>query len=346
MPAHASGAGLGAALALTAAAALFAVGLPVHRGGLLLFLVAVLVSTRWWGPAAGYVSTVTGAASALLMFAAQADEPALGVADLGVTALLGLLGAGIAAWTGARERPLPSASDSRRSKEEFLATVSHELRTPLNAILGWTELLRTRRSVPPHQIDRGLEVIDRNARRQLALVDELLAVADSPPSPQDWQRLDLRVMLAGLLRELESTATVAGVELAVEPNAAEARGETAPVWVSGDGPSLRLALHHLFENAIRFTPAGGSVRTCLRLGGDRVLLFVTDTGLGIDARHLEDVFEPFTQQDGSAARTHGGLGLGLTIARRLIERHGGHLDLQSAAAVGVTVLVTLPAERA
>jgi signal transduction histidine kinase len=344
MPAHASGAGLGAALALTAAATLLAVGMPLHRGGLLLFLVAVLVSTRWWGRAAGYVSTATGAASALLILAAQADESGFGAADLGAMALLGLLGAGIAAWTGAPEPLITSAGDPRRLKEEFLATVSHELRTPLNAILGWTELLRGRSSSSPQQLDRGLEVIDRNARRQLALVDELLAVADSAPSSAEWQRLDLRAMLAGLLLELEGTATVAGVELAVEANPAQTREEdvAGPVWVSGDGPSLRLALRHLFENAIKFTPAGGSVRTCLRLTGDRVLLFVTDTGLGIDARHLADVFEPFTQQDGSAARAHSGLGLGLTIARRLIEHHGGHLDLWSGAANGSTVLVTLP----
>jgi signal transduction histidine kinase len=344
MPVHASSAGLGAALALTAAAALLAVGVPLHRDGLLLFLPAILLSTRWWGRAAGYVATATAAACALLLLAARSQAAPVGIGDLGATALLGLLGGGIAAWTSRREVPTWSGGEARRAKEEFLATVSHELRTPLNAILGWTELLRTRRSVPPQQMDRGLEVIDRNARRQLALVEELLAAAADPPaSAGEWRRLDLRSMLAGLLRELESAATVAGVELTVEATCAVSVAEA--VWVRGDEPSLRLALRHLVENAIKFTPAGGSVRTCLRQSGDRALLFVTDTGPGIEARRLERVFEPFTQQDGSATRAHGGLGLGLSIARRLIERHGGYLDLRSGPAIGATVLVTLPAER-
>ncbi|MEO5821729.1 MAG: HAMP domain-containing sensor histidine kinase [Vicinamibacteraceae bacterium] len=347
MPAHVSGAGLGAALALTSAAASLAVGMPLRRSGLLLFLVAVLVSTRWWGRVAGYVSTATGALCSLILLVVQAEGTAIGVADLAATALLGLLGTGIAAWTGPRERRLSSVRDARRVKEEFLATVSHELRTPLNAILGWTELLRTRRCEPSQQVDRGLEVIDRNARRQLALVEELLAAADPPSAPDDWQLIDLRAMLTTLLNGLEGTAAVAQVELAEEATAAGTAsdyGGAEPVWVRGDGPSLRLALRHLVENAIKFTPGGGSVRTCLRQSGDRVLLFVTDTGPGIEPRHLEHVFEPFTQQDGSAVRAHGGLGLGLTIARRLVERHGGHLDLRSDV-TGSTVLVTLPVDR-
>ena len=95
---------------------------------------------------------------------------------------------------------------------------------------------------------------------------------------------------------------------------------------------------------IKYTPAGGEVRTCLRQSGEQVLIFVSDTGRGIAATEVEHVFEPFSQLDSSAARTHGGLGLGLTIARKLIERHGGHVDLRSDAAVGgSTVLVTLPA---
>ncbi len=115
------------------------------------------------------------------------------------------------------------------------------------------------------------------------------------------------------------------------------------MWVRGDAAGLRLALRHILDNALKYTPAGGEVRTCLRQSGEQALIFVTDTGRGIAATEVEHVFEPFSQLDSSAARTHGGLGLGLTIARRLIEGHGGHVDLRSDATVrGSTVLVTLP----
>ena len=230
-------------------------------------------------------------------------------------------------------------------KEEFLATVSHELRTPLNAILGWTELLRMPRGAAPQQVDRGLEVIERNARRQLALVDELLTAAEPQSSPDAWQRFDLRAMLQDLLADLAPGGTAAGVELVDDgATCADAPPEPAgPVWVRGDAAGLRLALRHILDNALKYTPAGGEVRTCLRQSGEQALIFVTDTGRGIAATEVEHVFEPFSQLDSSAARTHGGLGLGLTIARRLIERHGGHVDLRSDAAVrGATVLVTLP----
>jgi signal transduction histidine kinase len=344
MPAQVIGAGAGAALALTAAAASFASAMP-RRVWLLFVVLAVLMSTRWWGRRSGFAATATGTACALLLLAVEPNGSGIVPADLATAALLGLLGTGIAVWTGPRE-PAPGVIDAgpdpQRAKEEFLATVSHELRTPLNAILGWTELLRAP-SGAPRQVDRGLEVIERNARRQLALVEELLAAADASPSPDAWERLDLRAMLAGLVDGLERIAATARVELSLEPAAPEPSGVAEPIWVHGDPPSLRLAVRHLVENAIKFTPAGGRVRTCLRQSGDRALLFVTDTGPGIEPCRIEDVFHPFTQQDSSSARPHGGLGLGLNVSRRLIERHGGHLDLRSGES-GSTFLVTLPAE--
>ena len=110
----------------------------------------------------------------------------------------------------------------------------------------------------------------------------------------------------------------------------------------GDAASLRTALRHILDNAIKYTPAGGEVRTCIRQSGEQVLIFISDTGHGIARTEVEHVFEPFSQLDNSAARTHGGLGLGLTIARKLIGRHGGHVDLRSDPGVrGSTVLVTL-----
>jgi len=269
-------------------------------------------------------------------------------ADVAALGLLCLLGTGIAAWTGPAARSADERRpDAGRLKEEFLATVSHELRTPLNAILGWTELLRMRRGSAPQEVDRGLEVIERNARRQLALVEELLTAAEPDTSPDDWQRLELRALLAALLDDLTAGASAARVALAAEEAscAGPSLPSPEPVWVRGDAACLRTALRHILENAIKYTPAGGEVRTCLRQSGEQVLIFVSDNGAGIAPTQVEQVFEPFRQIDNSPARRHGGLGLGLTIARKLIERHGGHVDLHGdVAGAGSTVLVTLPVD--
>jgi signal transduction histidine kinase len=346
MSEHVSEASLGAALAVTAAVGSLAVGLSLHRGGVLMLLLSVLVATRWCGRVAGYAATLSCAALVLVMMRLASVQIPPSGADVAALALLGLLGTGIAAWTGPRQiaRPLRDA-DTGRLKEEFLATVSHELRTPLNAILGWTQLLRMPLAGPPQQVDRGLEVIERNARRQLALVEELLTAAEPETSPDAWQPVDLREMLEKLLTGLAPGATGAGVTLSADAVCAgESPESAAPRWVRGDAAGLRMALRHILDNAIKYTPPGGEVRTCLRQAGDQVLIFVSDTAGGIAPTEVEHIFEPFSQRDGSAARRHGGLGLGLTIARKLIERHGGHVDLRSDAAVGgSTVLVTLPA---
>jgi signal transduction histidine kinase len=140
--------------------------------------------------------------------------------DVVAVGLLAAVGTGIAAWIGPRQTTVGrAAADPRRLKEEFLATVSHELRTPLNAILGWTELLRTPRT--PQDVDHGLEVIERNARRQLALVDELLAVADTEIPAEGWERVDMRAMMRGLLDGLQPIASAARVGLSEEATVAE-----------------------------------------------------------------------------------------------------------------------------
>jgi signal transduction histidine kinase len=342
------GVGLGAALAATAAAGSAAAGIPLQRLGLLVFLLAILLATRWWGRRAGYAALVTSVGIALVLFLASLGTSPVSGVDAAALVLLALLGAGIAEWTGPRPRVLPAteaAPDPRRLKEEFLATVSHELRTPLNAILGWTELLRMPKGVAPQHVDRGLEVIERNARRQLALVEELLAAAEPATPPDAWQPLDLTDLVRTLLASLAPAAAAAGITLDDEAPAGEASPAlpSAGVWVRGDASSLRVALRHVLDNAFKFTPAGGRVAARVRQSGDRALVFVSDTGPGIPLAQIDEVFEPFRQQDGSTARAHGGLGLGLTIARKLVERHGGHLDLRSDASGGATLLVTLPA---
>jgi signal transduction histidine kinase len=290
----------------------------------------------------------TAIAFGVVLLAALFAALGLPLRDALVVAAIGLLGTLIAAWTGGAgprvERGRETGRETGRLKEEFLATVSHELRTPLNAILGWTELLRGRVALTPPEIDRGLEVIERNARRQLALVEELLAVADPGRSPADWQRIDMRALMHALLGQLDEAARAAHVALEEDPSeAAPPRDGDAGIWVQGDPAGLRLALRHILENAVKFTPEGGCVRTRLVRHGGEALIAVSDTGPGIDPAVGDRVFEPFRQQDGSPSRTHGGLGLGLTIARRLIEAHGGHVDVRSAGTGrGSTFLVTLP----
>ena len=302
-----------------------------------------------WVPyRSGSVSAAAiGLGLALLAVAATAAAgiPLRGGVVAFLLAALGLIvlaEAVLAARTIAASRSDPR-SDTRRLKEEFLATVSHELRTPLNAILGWTELLRTPKALPPQEVDRGLEVIERNARRQLALVEELLAVADTERSRGEWQRIDLGALMHALFEHLEEPARAAEVALQEDdPDPPASDGEAA-IWVLGDPAGLRLALRHILENAVKFTPAGGLVRTRLRRRGADALIAVSDTGPGIDPAVADRVFEPFRQQDASATRAHGGLGLGLTIARRLIESHGGRVDVRSAGpGHGATFVVTLP----
>lgn len=308
-------------------------------------LMAVLVASRWHGHVAGYAATVTSAASSLALLAGTPADTAAAVSHAASLVMLCVIGTGIAAWTGPRlwTSQLPPA-DPRRVKEEFLATVSHELRTPLNAILGWTELLRMRRAVPPQQLDHGLEVIERNARRELALVEELLAAAEPETLTADWKTLDVRLLLDSVVDGIAPAAASADVDIARDDVSREpAPAAAEPVWVRGDEATLRVALRHVLDNAIKYSPRGGEVHVRLRLCGVHVLLFVSDDGGGIERSKLVQVFEPFNQEDSSAARRFGGLGLGLTIARKLIERHGGHIDLRSSGvAEGSTVLITLP----
>jgi len=328
---------------VSAAALSAVIGVPV-RVTFIALLLAVLAASHWAGRMSGVVATVASVIAAGVLLASQSGAFPTPI-DLATLALIALAGSLIAVWTGAAaDRPAVAPGDTGRLKEEFLATVSHELRTPLNAILGWVELLRTPSVLPPHEINRGLEVIERNARRQLALVEELLAVADPAGSAADWQRVDLHALMHTLLEHLAEPARAAHVALQEEPAAGPpgAAGEGA-VWVLGDPAGLRLALRHILENALKFTPAGGRVRTRLARRGGNALIAVSDTGQGIDPAIGERVFDPFRQHDSSASRSHGGLGLGLTIARRLIEAHGGRVDVRSEGpGQGATFLVTLP----
>ncbi|HWE96091.1 MAG TPA: response regulator [Tepidisphaeraceae bacterium] len=226
--------------------------------------------------------------------------------------------------------------EANRIKDEFLATLSHELRTPLNAILGWTQLLRMEKL--DQEVGHGLEIIERNARAQTKLIEDLLDVSRITSGKL---RLDAKPVALGQLIEsaadgVRPTAQAKGVILDATLT------PTADV-VSGDADRLQQVIWNLLTNAVKFTEGGGRVEVTLRRSEAGVRVAVTDTGRGILPEFLPHVFDRFRQADSSSTRSHGGLGIGLTIVRHLVELHGGSVRAESAGAgCGATFTVDLP----
>jgi signal transduction histidine kinase len=247
-------------------------------------------------------------------------------------------------------RTRDEVAQATRVRDEFLATVSHELRTPLNAILGWAELLRTPEGGQAVDLVHGLEVIERNARRQQWLIEELLDVATIDSDTMAEQPVDIEEVVRRAVAQVTPAASAAGVTLetdlgaGAEPQPAEAARAAAPIGaVIGDAGRLQQAIDHVLDNAIRFTPAGGVVHTTVRRAGDEVSIEVADSGIGIAPAFQPHVFDAFRQQDSSASRAYPGLGLGLTIARRWVNAHGGRITATSpGSGSGAAFLITLP----
>ena len=227
--------------------------------------------------------------------------------------------------------------EANRLKDEFLATLSHELRTPLNAILGWTRLLRTN-AVPPGQADRALDKIQRNAEAQAKLVDDLLEVSRivSGKLRLDARPVDLAAIANTAIDSLRPAAEARGVLF-------ERRFGALALPTIGDPDRLQQVIWNLLSNAVKFTPAGGAVTISLRREAQEDILEVRDTGIGIDPQFLPHVFDTFRQADASTTRSVGGLGLGLSIVRQLVEMHGGSVRAESGGAnQGATFVVRLP----
>ena len=235
------------------------------------------------------------------------------------------------------ERARREAEEASRLKDEFLATLSHELRTPLTSILGWAKMLREG-GLGAELTQRGLEAVERNAVAQTRLIADLLDVS--------------RIITGKLVFEARpvelSRVVEAGVE-GVRP-AAAARGVRLEVsldggagTVSGDPDRLQQVVWNLLSNAVKFTPEGGSVRVRLARRGGHAEVEVSDTGRGISAEFLPRVVDRFRQADGRITREHGGLGLGLSIARHLVELHGGTIRAESdGEGRGATFRFSLP----
>ena len=238
----------------------------------------------------------------------------------------------LAAEQAARNR----AEESSQLKDEFLATVSHELKTPLTAILGWCRVLRSIK-VPPETIERALESIDRNAQSQNRVIDDLL---------------DVSRVIAGQLRirpELVDPKTVIDAAMDSVRPSAEVRGigmESSLVTGSliyVDPHRLQQIVLNLLTNSVKFTATGGLIRVLAHEVDGYVEIIVHDNGQGISKEFLSNVFERFRQADSSQTRSHGGLGLGLSIVRHLVEMMGGMVSGESPGkGMGATFKVRFP----
>lgn len=238
---------------------------------------------------------------------------------------------------------------ANRMKDEFLAVLSHELRTPLNAILGWAKLLRSR-SMDTATTNRALETIERNARLQTQLVEDLLDVSRFIQGKLELQLqpIELTPALEAAVDAALPTAVAKNIELTLTVQQPKQEAEHPLVenlfCVQGDNRRLQQVFWNLLSNAIKFTPEGGRVEVQLESRGrEYAQITVTDTGVGIAADFLPHVFDLFRQADSSLTRFYSGLGLGLAIVRHLVELHGGTIQVYSAGeGQGSSFAVFLP----
>jgi signal transduction histidine kinase len=232
------------------------------------------------------------------------------------------------------------AEEADRAKDEFVATLSHELRTPLNALMGWIWQLR-HSTLDDSARARALDSLERNAALQAQLINDLL---DISRVSKGKLRLKLSLVeLQSLINEsvamIRESATRKHLDLRTVLN--------GPVWVVGDRARLHQVLVNLLTNAIQFTPDGGRIRVSLAVDQRGAIVDVQDSGAGIDPEFLPFVFEPFRQGAGRPSRGHGGLGLGLSVVRQLVELHEGTVSAESAGVgSGATFSVVLPVESA
>jgi signal transduction histidine kinase len=229
------------------------------------------------------------------------------------------------------------AESATRLKDEFLATLSHELRTPLSAILGWSAMLRTSK-FDQLAVDRALETIERNARAQAHIIEDLLDVSRIVTGQLNLERrpVDLAALIESSIESIHPMAEAKRIRI---NTFLDDMGS-----LECDAARLQQVMWNLLSNAVKFTPAGGEVTVTLRRAASHIRISVSDTGQGVDAEFLPFIFDRFRQADGSITRRHGGLGLGLSIVRHLVEMHGGSINAESAGVgQGTCFTVELPA---
>lgn len=230
------------------------------------------------------------------------------------------------------------AEEASRTKDEFLGLLSHELRTPLNAILGWSRMLATGDRQNQEIYSRAIESIDRNARLQSRLIDDMLDVSRiiSGKLRLDAQPVDLSAIVNAAVDTVRPAAEAKNIRLYVvlDYNAG---------IVLGDATRLQQVVWNILSNAIKFTPKDGSVRVSLERINSHIEMVISDSGIGIEEDFLPFIFDRFRQADSSSSKKYGGLGLGLSIVRQLVELHGGTVEAHNRRDVnGAVFTVKLP----
>lgn len=229
------------------------------------------------------------------------------------------------------------AERAGRMKDEFLATVSHELRTPLNSMFGWAQILQ-RTDGLTEELREGLAIIERSARSQTQIIEDLLDMSRiiSGKVRLDVQRVDLAAVINAAIETVRPATEAKGIRLQVV---------LAPLTqlINGDPNRLQQVFWNLLTNAVKFTPEGGRVSVTLQRVNSHLEISIADTGQGIEREFLPYVFDRFRQADATTTRHHGGLGLGLSIVKQLVELHGGTISaISPGVGRGATFRVTLP----
>jgi two-component system, chemotaxis family, CheB/CheR fusion protein len=228
-----------------------------------------------------------------------------------------------------------SAETANRAKDEFLSNLSHELRTPLNSMLGWAQMLR-RRTLDAATVARALETIERSARAQSQLIEDILDISRIISG-----KLHLRTRKLSLCLVVQ--AAIETVQLSADAKNIEIVFQLGSEVIIGDGDRLQQVLWNLLSNAIKFTPSGGRIEVTLASVRGKAQIQVSDTGRGISADLLPYIFDRFRQGDSSTTKAKAGLGLGLSIVRYLVELHGGTVLAESPGdGQGTTLTVRLP----
>ncbi|MEJ5992656.1 response regulator [Ramlibacter sp. PS3R-8] len=225
-----------------------------------------------------------------------------------------------------------------RTKDDFIAVLSHELRTPLNAIVGWVHILKRRGTTP--EGEKGLAAIERNVKAQARIISDILDVSriNSGKLRLEREWADPAELITSAIDSLAGSITERGLRVETDLESAH-----KPAWL--DPGRFQQIFWNLMTNAIKFSPQGGQVLVTLRREDDRLTLEVRDFGQGIDSAFLPHLFDRFTQSDSPGNRRHGGLGLGLSIVKHLVDLHGGQVRAHSAGAqMGTSMYVEVPVE--
>jgi signal transduction histidine kinase len=229
-----------------------------------------------------------------------------------------------------------TAEDANRAKDEFISVVSHELRTPLNSILGWIRIVKTKPS--EEHIGRAFEVISRQSENQLQLIEDLLDTSRiiSGKMRLEIKPLEIEKVIAEAVETVRPAAEAKSIYLLFEKSG-------AVKTLSGDRDRLQQVFWNLLSNAVKFTPKDGVIQIRLAEGKSNIKIAITDTGEGIEPEFLPLIFERFRQSDHSTSRRSGGLGLGLSLVRNIIELHGGSVSAASdGRGKGATFTIRLP----